>query len=383
MSMIDNANFHKCIRCSELFSIDCASRIVYCDGSLGNIIDCYKNREEICRDFLRSDEAKVCSKKKYCSASVSSPDTRDCHRLSVSNDGRATYSYKRLYLYLTYRCNNNCRFCFLGGYKKGRQPKLEELYKWIKSAKTGETILLLGGEPTMSPHFFPVLAMAKSSGKKIGLISNGRNFSDRLLVKKAIARKLDSITISLHTHRERDHEYLTRSKGFNDTIIGIKNLLKSGKLRSLKVSILITKVNYTYLRELVEFLVGLGVNEFRFNSLFITADIEKRRRELLVDPISTVPYVEEAFDFLESCGEANWHLDAYPLCYINKKYWPHMPNERLSLQRSNLCGEKSFTFMTSLSKKCIDCPMKARCPGIYYNSLAYFGDKNLKLMRDE
>lgn len=126
-------------------------------------------------------------------------------------------------------CNNQCVWCYAQN-AQDQIMKLENAVQVIDSLKAIniKKIVLIGGEPTIYPHFFEVLEYINKKHISISIVTNGRKFADIEFVKKCVDKGIKSINISLKAFTEDDYYKLTKSGGLNEAIKGYHNLLKYG-----------------------------------------------------------------------------------------------------------------------------------------------------------
>ena len=117
--------------------------------------------------------------------------TKTCHPANSCAGGYGNC----LDVKITNACNANCTFCIeKGGYCPKERPVKELALETINS--DAETVLILGGEPTLYPHLAEYLAMIRPWKKHIYMTTNGSMLKDGL--PEAIAPYLDGINISIH-----------------------------------------------------------------------------------------------------------------------------------------------------------------------------------------
>ena len=81
-------------------------------------------------------------------------------------------------LQLGHLCNDRCVFCVSGLLtSRGKAPLLpvEDLYRALEGAAAAgyRRVTLLGGEPTIQPHFLDVVRRAVALGLSVVIFSNG------------------------------------------------------------------------------------------------------------------------------------------------------------------------------------------------------------------
>ena len=102
---------------------------------------------------------------------------------------------------LTNRCNLNCPICFANANATGRfyEPSREEVRQMLELYRSekpvyGRMVQFSGGEPTIHPDFFDIIADARELGySHIQVASNGIKFSDPDFTRRAAEAGLHTI----------------------------------------------------------------------------------------------------------------------------------------------------------------------------------------------
>lgn len=129
-------------------------------------------------------------------------------------------------LIITYRCNNDCFFCV--SFKRDLSLSLRQIAQWAdRHIRSGEKVLLSGGEPTIHPDFLEIVAHLHDRGAKPVLQTNARTFDSTAFCDAAVQNGLSGVVASIYGLRATTHNDLTRSTSFDQTIGGIRNLLNS------------------------------------------------------------------------------------------------------------------------------------------------------------
>jgi len=102
---------------------------------------------------------------------------------------------------LTNRCNLNCPICFANSNSTGRvyEPSKEEVINMLRLCRAekpvyGRMVQYSGGEPTLHPEFFEIIAETKAMGfSHIQAASNGLKFADQEFTDRAAEAGLHTI----------------------------------------------------------------------------------------------------------------------------------------------------------------------------------------------
>jgi coproporphyrinogen III oxidase-like Fe-S oxidoreductase/pyruvate-formate lyase-activating enzyme len=206
---------------------------------------------------------------------------------------------KRYWVRLTKVCNNNCIFCLDKDVQDGTVVPFTVVKKeLIKGRKEGaERVILSGGEPTLHPKFIEIVKTAKKIGyKHIQVITNGRLFAYKTFLESALKAGITEITFSLHGHTEKLHEKQTQTPGsFKQSLMGLINALKVPNL-IVSVDIVINKINYKYLPEILKFYISLGVKEFDLLHVIPFGQAWKNKEKVLYNLEKALPYLKKAFE---------------------------------------------------------------------------------------
>jgi len=174
----------------------------------------------------------------------------------------------RVDLAITYKCNNSCGHCYVAR-DSNNFPELDlESIKRILDIlwEVGVPhIALTGGEPTIREDFLDIIEYGQEKGFIMGIITNGRKFSDPQLVKEAIKRGLDYAQITIESHNKDIHNKMVNSQGFEETVQAIKNFEKEDIFFMTNTTL--CKHNVEGIKDTINFLNQLNVKTFACNGL--------------------------------------------------------------------------------------------------------------------
>lgn len=164
-------------------------------------------------------------------------------------------SNKILDLKLTYRCNNNCKYCCQERKLRTIESDLnvDKICDILENEVDVEKVVLTGGEATLSDSLIEIIELIRNKGiNNIQLQSNARRLKDDIFLDKIVNAGVNAFGISLHGCNEKMHESFTGTGGsFHDVILALENL-KKYKL-PVALNCVITKHNAHSLYEIVEF----------------------------------------------------------------------------------------------------------------------------------
>lgn len=228
------------------------------------------------------------------------------------------------FLILTYDCNNRCSWCYTSpkGFKKEYMNfnRLKDYLKLMKSLGI-KALGLLGGEPTLYPHLFETIELAKSYGFKITLYTNGRKLSDEEFVKKL---KVDFVNFSIQggSKHADNHDKIVNVQGaWKETKEGIKNCIKH-KIK-FNIQTVLTHTNLEIYKELID--------EFPQANLFIyyrqippIINSCKFFEQKVLPNKDTKEIYKQIFVYAKSRGIRTYLFSRMPLCWWDE----HDPIEK-------------------------------------------------------
>lgn len=182
---------------------------------------------------------------------------------------------------------------------------------------------LIGGEPTVYENLSEVISYGKKKNLRMGMITNGRKFSDKSFLQDLINSGLSSTTISIEGSNSKVHDSITKVKGsFNETIKGIKNALDSNLYFSTETTI--SKENRHDLINILDLLYEIGVERPGFNVCTSSVDIDSKSVLSLDEIIKTI---EELYT--HSKGRKIRFITPLPFCRFSKEVGSEMLKENL------------------------------------------------------
>ncbi len=298
---------------------------------------------------------------------------------------------KRVELYLGWSCVNDCIFCIEQENRKKFQQKIIELKKikniLINEKKDGANcVTFLGGEPTIQPHFFEAVHLAKDLGYQVAITTNGFGFASKSFCRQ-ILPFLDVIVISVHGHRFNIHDQITQRKGsFNQLKQSLTNICGSSFNGFLKTNTVINSFNYKHLLSLVKFIESFDIKSI---SLAALEPPTKRKLELLNSIQAYVPKLQDLklylFKALDYCDKHNLEVNVadIPFCclgdHLLKSDYLYY-DDRIKISKDGIRYEMKSIALRSRKKlnQCQDCKFNQLCGGFFEGYFHIFGNKEIK-----
>lgn len=190
---------------------------------------------------------------------------------------------------LSFACNNACIFCAQGGLRDAR-PSLpseattptaatsplpegatpapraaEAIATTLATLAPGETVALLGGEPTLDERLPEwIRALDAAGAGRIVVQTNGRRLAYRSYARalREASSRL-SLDVSIAGSTEAMHDYHTGTPGsFQQAVLGLRNA-RSERIRAA-LSCVVTRSNFRHLAEIVRLTHAVGATAVRF-----------------------------------------------------------------------------------------------------------------------
>jgi len=222
---------------------------------------------------------------------------------------------KHYWLRLTNACNNNCIFCLDKQNQNGTVRSLGEIKEEMRQGRREKAVKLIlsGGDPTLHPQFLQIIKMGKDMGyHEIQAVSNGRMFYYKDFLKKAVENGLTETTFSIHGHTKKLYEKQSQIKNsFEQALGGLINALGYPNL-IVNIDIVINKINYKYLEEILRFFIKLGVTEFDLLQVMPFGSAWINRKEVLYDIKKALPYLKKAFSLQKEFSHIYLWTNRFP-----------------------------------------------------------------------
>ncbi|MFH2096034.1 MAG: radical SAM protein, partial [Bacteroidota bacterium] len=170
----------------------------------------------------------------------------------------------------TSRCNLNCRYCYNIWKRPGETDIVKDSYK--KARKTlkqifkqadVEQVTFTGGEPLIAERFQELVLFTRLKKKSVSVISNG-NAGSRDDYSMLIKLGVELFEFPVHSAQAEIHDFMTTVNGsWEKAVQSVKDVTELGG--NVVAVIVITKANYSVIRETLEFISSLGIKRIMLN----------------------------------------------------------------------------------------------------------------------
>lgn len=265
---------------------------------------------------------------------------------------------------LTEQCNHYCLMCSQPPKKADDSHLLRRTFELIKLIPTDtRSIGFTGGEPTLyGEALIELIRQAKLQlpSTSIGLLTNGRRFSD-----KEFARRFGEVKhpdcmlgIPIYSDDPVRHDYVVQAHGaFDETVRGILNLKRFGQ--KVEIRIVLHRQTIDRLVSTCEFICRnlLFADHVALMGLEITGFTRPNLDLLWIDPYDYKEILSEAVCLLNSYG-MKASVYNHQLCVVNKDI---EGNYRKSIS----------DWKNEYLEACAPCTRKAECGGFFSSSKMY------------
>jgi MoaA/NifB/PqqE/SkfB family radical SAM enzyme len=175
---------------------------------------------------------------------------------------------RRVIWEITNECNYGCKYCIFAS--TGRKPEGEldtsQVFKVLRELRdNGFTyVKYTGGEPFIREDMMDILRETKALGFDCDISTNASKITPQMAHELALL-DLEMIHVSLDGHTQQIHEAVRGKKSFFPTIEGLKNLTQANN--KIRIGCVIHEHNQKYLKEMIEYCEGLGINELIFSMM--------------------------------------------------------------------------------------------------------------------
>ena len=268
-------------------------------------------------------------------------------------------------------CNNRCKWCYAKNTLNSKNimdiDKAKLLVDALKERGV-KRIILIGGEPTVYPHFIDLVKYIHQSDLGVSIATNGRKFSDLSFSKAVIDAGINGIDISLKAISEEEYFQNTNSYGLEELLKGYRNLKNLNFKPS--VSYVIVDDDYEKFDRLVSFIEKHNLSPFSFQ--FVKPVLELNSSNEILDIKKMGNFVELMYNRLSKTN-INYCIEiSFPLCLINPTVLEKLTEENRIINCCHVPRGSGINFDENF--KIIPCNHFAEFP--FSETPISFSDKN-------
>jgi len=293
---------------------------------------------------------------------------------------------------VSYVCNNDCIHCVIADNKESLleahrsiHRSTEECKEEIMEAVSGgaKELVLTGGEPTLRKDFLDILEFIREQSLCVVLQTNGRAFHDAEFAQKAADYPIGLYSIALHAPNAELHDKITKkTNSFNETVTGIKNLVELN--RFVQVKFVISKLNYRYIKDTIQFIDQLGVRSINITFPHAIGNAGKYFAQVVPTYTDVLEHVHAA---LTLCREKNIvvQTEAFPYCLmegfeecVSEHFIASSDIETRPIGTDTINWSERRLEIKQKGDQCAGCLYSQICEGPWEEYVEFFGADELK-----
>ena len=207
----------------------------------------------------------------------------------LSKSGKALVPL-RYFFELTYRCNLQCPYCYVGDDRMKDELTTQEWYNFIDQIPFYSFVTLVGGEPLIRKDFIDILMKtAKKTMGKLNVVSNGILINDEI-IDAFIKSRMMLLSVSLDGYGE-NHDKNRAKDGIWDKIMdNFDNMNSREKRPMIDIKTIVLENN---LDDLVKLYKLCDEMKFNFLSISFLRNNNMKQNSVLFD--SFVPEFNENY----------------------------------------------------------------------------------------
>ena len=283
----------------------------------------------------------------------------------------------------TYRCNDNCAFCFNQRFiNQSPDISLAEIKRKYREANRKwkiTQVILSGGEPTLNPEFWEMMdffynhTKSSTSLNTNSLRFNDADFSAQMVTfLQKVRKKSKMFALSLSSVDHFPGKTLKEKLKLSGVAKGLA--IAAASEVGVMVIIIVTKTNYKILPQLVNFIAQNAKQKIQLQLRGLYLDgMMNPQQEMKLVPRSFAelrPYIEKAMEIALDCPDIQPLLFSIPLCYFHD--WPRLselmrqvlplPRERrIKIKEGKEPTARLFQEATWSRPECKGCILDSRC----------------------
>lgn len=269
------------------------------------------------------------------------------------------------YFFVTGKCNSNCVMCPSPDIsrQKGGSTSVNTLIEIAKHIPTDAPHLTItGGEPFMiGPDIFRFFEFLRDKFECTDFLflTNGRIFAVDSYVQRFVekAPKNSIVAIPIHGSTAEIHDMITQTNvSFNQTIIGIKKLLKAGI--HVELRIVVSRLNEKDIHNIAKMISDelSGVDYVSIMAMEMTGNARVNQDKVWISYVDAALVAEDAALVLIENG-IDVKLYNFPLCTVKKEFW-------------TLCEKSISPDKVRYAETCEICKMKNACGGVFAGTMS-------------
>lgn len=237
---------------------------------------------------------------------------------SVSDDVRPSLT---AWLTINRACNLRCVWCYAKMTEfKGGDMTLETAEKSIALLKELglKSVILIGGEPTVHPHFLQIVEMVRLAGMEAFLVTNAVKLANTAYLEKILKAGVSSVTVSFKAADQETFLHDTGRDLFRASVQAVRNIVRSGVNHVVNIT-----ACENLMRDfdtMIEAVKSTGTDKFSIDTGKPVFQDGKSSMEGMSDPREIAKFFMVTYPKLETSGLRFSVKVAVPFCLFPRKF---------------------------------------------------------------
>lgn len=248
---------------------------------------------------------------------------------------------------------------------------------------------MTGGEPSHHPDFLEIVDLAKKTGYRTYVTTNGGHFANENFSKRALPL-LDEICFSVHGHNAKLHESATQNSGsFQNLTKALKNFKNGSDFHAYGLAnIVLTSKNINRIPDIIAMIAGYKKIKHIIISSFSPEGGGLKNFLDLAVPLKVINNkIPEISNYAKHYGLKTVFF-GLPLCILNNQheisndFWwsPRATCELRNVKNRNYLKttySRKPDRGRGKTRKCLICVNNSICGGVFLKYLNEFGDSEI------
>lgn len=195
----------------------------------------------------------------------------------------------RYFFELTYLCNLNCPYCYVGEERKKDELTTEEWFKIIEQVPFYSFVTLVGGEPLLRKDFLYILEKtAQKTFGKVNVVTNGILISDEII--DSFIKNIMLLSVSLDGYGESHDKNRGQSGIFDKIVSNLEKLRAKSNKPMIDIKTIVLDNNLDDLPKLYKLCDDMN---FQFLSLSFLRNNNLRQNSVLREKFGEEFYLQK------------------------------------------------------------------------------------------
>ena len=235
----------------------------------------------------------------------------------------------RYFFELTYRCNLQCPYCYVGQDRNKQELTTQDWFNIIDQIQFYSLVTLVGGEPLIRKDFIDILNYAcKKTLGKVNVVSNGILINDEI-IDAFIRTKMVLLSVSLDGYGENHDKNRNQAGIFDKIMQNLDNLNSRQKRPMVDIKTIVLENNLDDLPKLYKLCSDMNFeflsisflrnNNLKQNSKLFDCFIPEFNENYPIQKYFDIEHFKEVFKEIESMKKNSKTLIRFSPKFENSK----------------------------------------------------------------